>query len=401
MKAVVKIIVKYIIIAIVGVILFITVNRAANAERPAASIGGEAFFLILPIMWWVLERTVKDLFGEYKRILHEIKSERSSKPQEHKQATKMINARNVVVFDNEGIPSFMVRFDKCTNADLFEGGSNQTHPAFIIDGKEVDRIYIAKYPCTLINGKPYSLPFTKPATDIDFDDAARACFSKGKGWHLLTAAEYALLALESEKNGTPPHCNTHFGAKHNNPEEKDVRCDGGYKIATGSGPPTLAHNHTPYGVYLYGNLREWVNGLRLMDGHIEVIENNNAANPVDVGAASHLWKPVLCGGEPTRFIVDGEGVRLTAADENCTDWKGCAWEDLQLEIESSELLKALALCPESEVNKESSLYVDTNGERLPIRSGGWSNGSSAFELDLYYPRSYVCGNVGFRAAFYE
>ena len=94
----------------------------------------------------------------------------------------MINARNVVVFDNEGIPSIMVRFDKCTNADLFEGGSNQTHPAFIIDGKEVDRIYIAKYPCTLINGKPYSLPFMKPATDIDFDEAAKACFSKGKSY---------------------------------------------------------------------------------------------------------------------------------------------------------------------------------------------------------------------------
>ncbi len=93
----------------------------------------------------------------------------------------MINARNVVVFDNEGIPSIMVRFDKCTNADLFKGGSEQMHPAFIIDGKEVDEIYIAKYPCTLINGKPYSLPYTKPATDIDFDSAARACFSKGEG----------------------------------------------------------------------------------------------------------------------------------------------------------------------------------------------------------------------------
>lgn len=316
----------------------------------------------------------------------------------------MINARNVVVFDNEGIPSIMVRFNKCTNADLFKGGSNQTHPAFIIDGKEVDRIYIAKYPCTLINGKPYSLPFAKPATNIDFDEAARACFSKGAGWHLLTAAEYALVALESEKNGTPPRGNTNLGASHSNPEEKGVRCDGGYKTATGSGPSTWAHDHTSYGVYdLCGNVWEWVNGLRLMDGRIEVIENNNAANPVDVGAASPLWKPVLCGGEPTRFIVDDEGIRLTAAGEDCTDWDGCAWKDLRRDIEPPELLKALALCPENEVNKDSFLYVDTNGERLPLRGGDWLDSSRAgvFALNLNSLRSGVHAHIGFRSAFYE
>lgn len=87
MKAAVKIIVKYIIISIVGAILFITVNRAANAERSAASVGGEAFFLILPLMWWIVERTVKDLLAEYKRMWLEIKSERGGKPQEHKQVT--------------------------------------------------------------------------------------------------------------------------------------------------------------------------------------------------------------------------------------------------------------------------------------------------------------------------
>lgn len=80
-------IVKYITLTVIGVILFITVNRAANAERHAASVGGEAFFLILPLMWWIVERTVKDLLAEYKRMWLEIKSERGDKPQEHKQVT--------------------------------------------------------------------------------------------------------------------------------------------------------------------------------------------------------------------------------------------------------------------------------------------------------------------------
>lgn len=316
----------------------------------------------------------------------------------------MINARNVVVFDNEGIPSIMIRFDKCTNADLFKGGSNQTHPAFIIDGKEVDEIYIAKYPCTLINGKPYSLPYTKPATDIDLDSAAQTCFSKGEGWHLLTAAEYGLVALESEKNGTPPRGNTNFGASHSHPEEKGVRCDGSYKTAAGSGPSTWAHDHTPFGVYdLCGNVWEWINGLRLMDGQIEVIENNNAANPVNFEAASPLWNPVLCNGEPTHFVINENGLKLTAGDETYGTWDGCAWKDLQCDIKPPELLKALALCPESSASKGSFLFVDLGGERLPIRGGYWHDGAGTgvFALDLDRPRSGVYGSVGFRSAFYR
>ena len=256
----------------------------------------------------------------------------------------------------------------------------------------------------MINGKPYSLPFTKPATNIDFDDAVKACYSKGEGWHLLTAAEYALVALESEKNGTPPRGNTNFGASHSHPEEKGVKCHGDYMTLTGSGPSTWAHDHTPYGVYdLCGNIWEWVNGLRLIDGCIEVIENNNAANPVDVEAASTLWKPVLCGDKPTRFIVDNEGVRLTTSDDNFSDWNGCAWKDLQYDIEPPELLKALALCPDNKLNKDSFLYVDTSGERLPLRGGYWNGGarSGVFALALGNPRSYVNANVGFRSAFYR
>lgn len=79
--------IKYAILTVCGVVLFIVGNGAANAERHAASVGGEAFFLILPLMWWIVERTVKDLLAEYKRMWLEIKSERGDKPQEHKQAT--------------------------------------------------------------------------------------------------------------------------------------------------------------------------------------------------------------------------------------------------------------------------------------------------------------------------
>ena len=92
----------------------------------------------------------------------------------------------VVIYDDYGIPSIMRKISKVTDAELF-GGANKTHPAFIIDGEEYDEIYISVYPNCVINGRPYSLPYMKPWTDLTNDEAAKACFSKGDGWQPLAA----------------------------------------------------------------------------------------------------------------------------------------------------------------------------------------------------------------------
>ena len=93
----------------------------------------------------------------------------------------------VAIYDNAGIPSIMHRFRRVTNKELF-GGSDAVHPAFIIGGEVYDEIYISVYENTMINGKPYSLPLQEPVTNITMEDFAQACFSKGEGWHCLTAA---------------------------------------------------------------------------------------------------------------------------------------------------------------------------------------------------------------------
>ncbi len=67
--------IKYAVITLSGILLFITMNRAANAERIADSVGGEGLFLFLPVMWWLTERTIKDLFGGWKRMWREAKVE--------------------------------------------------------------------------------------------------------------------------------------------------------------------------------------------------------------------------------------------------------------------------------------------------------------------------------------
>lgn len=72
--------IKYLIIAVSGLVLFLNLNRAANAERIADSVGGEGLFLFLPLLWWLTERTIKDLVSEWKRLWREAKAERNSEP---------------------------------------------------------------------------------------------------------------------------------------------------------------------------------------------------------------------------------------------------------------------------------------------------------------------------------
>ena len=76
MRIVAKKAIKYAILTVCGVILFIALHQAANAERPAAGVGGEVLFLACPLLWWAAVKTVKDPLKECKRIWLEIKSER-------------------------------------------------------------------------------------------------------------------------------------------------------------------------------------------------------------------------------------------------------------------------------------------------------------------------------------
>lgn len=173
----------------------------------------------------------------------------------------------VAIYDNAGIPSIMHRFRRMNDKDLFRGGKDKPHPAFIIGGEVYDEIYISVYQNTMINGKPYSLPYMEPVTDITADKFADACFSKGEGWHCMTAAEWGLLACLSWKNGTLPHGNTRCGKYHADPTECGVNVKDSNKTLTGSGPATWTHDHTPTGVHdLCGNVGEIIRGLRIKDG---------------------------------------------------------------------------------------------------------------------------------------
>lgn len=308
----------------------------------------------------------------------------------------------VAIYDDAGIPSIMHRFKRVTNAELFEGGSDAVHPAFIIGGEVYDEIYISVYPNTMINGKPYSLPFTEPATDITMEDFAAACFAKGDGWHCMTAAEWGLLANISAKLGTLPHGNTDRGHWHADSEEQGIVVKGGGgKTLAGSGPATWTHDHTLTGVHdLCGNVWEFCRGCRIVDGSIQAAQNNDAALPeTDLAENGDDWHPVLDNtGKPIFGGIEGDAVVFTTGE--CErGYTGCRWGDVVMRCES-EQLKALALYPGE---KESYCWVDSSGDEYCLSRGGrWNHGSSAgvFDASLGSPRSASHSPVGGRSAYF-
>lgn len=308
----------------------------------------------------------------------------------------------VAIYDNAGIPSIMHRFRRVTNKELF-GGSDKVHPAFIIGGEVYDEIFISVYQNTMIGDKPYSLPGAKPVTNITQEDFAELCFSKGEGWHCLTAAEWGLLANISAKLGTLPHGNTDCGRWHGDTSEKGETVGNGGMTATGTGPVTWTHDHTATGVHdLCGNIWEFARGMRILDGALQAAENNDAALPeTDLSEGGTGWKPITDNeGKPVFVSVGREKITFTTDSKIEGDYTGIPWERVNMDCES-EQLKALAFYAGE---PGAYCYVDsTEGEYILIRGGSWVYGAHAgvFYSYLSYARSSANGDFGGRSAFFK
>lgn len=301
-----------------------------------------------------------------------------------------------MIRDNAGRESEMVAIHL---SDFISKGLGN-HPAFKVKGKTIETIYISKYPNTIIDGRAYSIKGAEPVTGIDFDDMREACERKGPGWHLMTNAEWAAVALWSKANGTIPRGNTAHGQSHSHPEEKGRLCKYG-KTFAGSGPATWNHDHTEDGIAdLCGNVWEWVGGLRFMDGQVQIIPDNDAAAGVDQGEHSAAWLPVKADGKPINYLVADGKITLTTEDIDETEWDGTQFSKLQSDIEVPELLKQLALYPDGYEGSDWC-FIDTEGERLAYRGGGWSSGATGgvFSFNASGARSDANTSVGGRSAF--
>ena len=332
-----------------------------------------------------------------------------------------------VLYTAKGQPTYMniiQKYDMSTIDPSLSG----THPAFIVDGVEKSEIFIGTYQGKIVSGELLSLPNVEPTHSTNYDNFLNAARANGNGHHLITTAEWSAVALQCYKNNTQPMGNSYYGRSSEDPLLIGRRADklnpgytsGSARTLTGSGPVQWRHNGKENGIAdLSGNINEWNSGMRLLNGEIQIIENNNASKlAINLGAASTEWK-AIDGATGNLVAPDGSGTTVGTvkfANSGTNDYtlviaQWAAFGSIKnpsptkpVSTAALNKLKALGLFPL--IDSSAAFGGDTIGfnfaiEAIPIRGGNWGSGATAgvFSLNLSYARSYAATSLGSRPAF--
>lgn len=336
---------------------------------------------------------------------------------------------NELIYDNVGMPSIMVKIPKMTYKQLGMGESAAVHPAFIVNGQEVDAIYISKYQNIVQDGRAYSLGGVDPAASLDMDHARQYCEAKGEGWHLMTRMEWGLIQRMCEAAGFVPKGNNNYGRHDSESFYKAIPTymsgDKIGRVATGTGPLTWYHDNSPSGISgLTGNVWEWMGAVRSVYGEIQFLVNNNGADSAhSQSPTSTEWKAISCvdgsfitpdgkGTTANSVKIDIVGGKLqwakTITHKNADgDWPSCTFGSITCSADiganAKLLLQALGMMPYSSSDLcagHTCWFRNSDEERAFFSGCGWYNPSVG--LGSFYgsrPRSRVGDDVGFRAAY--
>lgn len=345
--------------------------------------------------------------------------------------------RQTVLYTAKGQPSYMNIVPLMHCEALGDDLGSGPHPAFIVKGRRCQEFFYGTYGGVIRDGELLSLPGVAPGAWMGFAQASGAARACGLGWHLSTHAECAALMLWCRRHGYEGRGNTDCGRSISVPEEQGVRVDGappGYPqgepaTLTGSGPASWRLDHTPWGIAdLCGNLWEWQAGLRLVDGEIQIIRDNDASH-ADLSAASGAW--VALSASDGRLLTPGHpdsakyDARSTCVDGNAgapvlrthilhrngpsadnANHPGLMDAPVRSMVCATQaaaptLLKALGLMPAAGVTGSAQVYLRNYGERIFMAGGAWYSGHDAGldALCLSHPRSHASGTVGARPAF--
>ncbi|MBN4062733.1 MAG: hypothetical protein COA82_06565 [Alkaliphilus sp.] len=221
-----------------------------------------------------------------------------------------------------------------------------------------------------------------PWISVDWDASVAACIASNV--QMMTNEQAVSLAVYSMLIGPAVFGANRWQPYGNNSSLKDVDDTSvvftadptqagraligtGTKTGWGAGVNLTTHNGKTTGVYdLNGNVWEWVAGITLRNSEITK------------------------GGVPSGVIVSGtSGQKITALKTLAAITK----EGIQASMDVTGV---------AEFGHDGFWFATVaNTEYFPLRGGSWGSSSSAgvFALLLYYVRSNVLTNIGFRAAF--
>lgn len=353
---------------------------------------------------------------------------------------KISDGKNTVILDDAGYPSIMVRIDAFDMSEIFTDVEG-LHPMFIVKNKNYPCVYIGKYESVIFHNRAYSLPNLAPATMIDTDEARELCKNKGRGWHLTTNIEFAGLAYLCRKNNFYPHGNTNTEISENFYPGESGRItvqkrdkDGNLLVrimATGTGPATWAHDGTENGIYdLIGNVWQIADGVRLVNGEIQILENNDGVLPEcwenwkAVNKNGDLispnseasWKIDSTKGDSKKIFHHIEGAKpflsfertqsmYPPEDTNINYGVGdCKFKDLTskyCKVPQILITYSLFPCDDRENLPDDGFWVRNYGHRRIMRGGMWGHSAGVFGASLAGVWKDKSPGMGFRLSFMQ
>lgn len=317
-----------------------------------------------------------------------------------------------IIRDSAGNANAMFVLPRFSYADLGMTADMGTGDVTAFDvgtGSIKGEIFIGAY---LASGSgAVSAPRQDPRTSLDHTAARNACSAKGAGWHLMTAHEWAAIALWCMANGYEPIGNTNWGRSHAKTWMVGDRADnrapgdtaGTGRTKTGSMGSEATHTRTLGGIAdLVGNVWEWQDGLLLQDGRFKISAYNTQAEVDWAFADAFLDASTPTGG--SAILSNAVNNRLGAIGDNANagssanvEWRAMTKSGSYV---SNQAMKRLLLEPAGAL-PQGRIYMRNFGERLPSRGGRWNDGANAglAALDLSNSRALANAYLGFRPAF--
>lgn len=306
---------------------------------------------------------------------------------------KFVKETPVTMYDKDGFPSMMLKLENTAPS------KEEADPIFIVKGQEYDSVYVSRFVNAVMDGQAVSLPFMNPAVLLNMDEMIAACKAKGEKWHLLTIREWRYIV---DRTIEEIHGNTNFGSYHKDGSEHGIPGSGNLTL-TGSGPACWFHNKDKKtGIAdVVGLVWKAVAGLRLKNGIIEYMKDNDAAAPdADLSADSDEFLQITINGLPVR--MGSETRRLTITTEEIRGYDCDERRSVNVDLpEIPEILKELGIITEDMEKSHEILAADSEFEEAVCYvSGGYGSTSHAGPSALYLnnPRSGVGAGIGFFSA---